>query len=155
MDTITPAQRSITMSHIRSKNTTPELVVRSWLHRNGFRFRLHAKSLPGHPDIVLAKHKTVVEVRGCFWHRHGCGKSSVPKTNRKFWNAKFRRNTARDAKQEERLGELGWRLIVVWECELTPRGRVATLTRLCEDIRVPRRVEPERLVAEAASHYRV
>lgn len=84
MDTITPAQRSITMSHIRSKNTKPERVVRSWLHGNGFRFRLHAKALPGHPDIVLAKYKTVVEVRGCFWHRHGCGKSAMPK-ERNWW----------------------------------------------------------------------
>ena len=95
------------MSRIRSADTKPEMLVRSFLHKNGFRFRLHVKDLPGHPDIVLPKYKTVVEVRGCFWHRHpGC---------------KFKRNVERDKKHADELKVLGWRLIVVWECETTKK----------------------------------
>ena len=106
------------MSRIRSNDTAPELVVRSFLHRNGFRFRLHAKTLPGHPDIVLPKYKTVVEVRGCFWHRHlGCSKATTPSSNADFWNAKFKRNVERDRKNILALQKLGWQVIVVWECE--------------------------------------
>ena len=111
------------MSRIKSKDTTPERIVRSFLHHNGFRFRLHVKDLPGHPDIVLPKYKTVIEVRGCFWHRHpGCRQATTPSTNIDFWQEKFKRNVDRDRNNEKRLNELGWNLIVVWECELQNDG---------------------------------
>lgn len=111
------------MSRIKSKDTTPERIVRSFLHHNGFRFRLHVKDLPGHPDIVLPKYKTVIEVRGCFWHRHpGCRQATTPSTNIDFWQEKFKRNVDRDRNTEKRLNELGWNLIVVWECELQNDG---------------------------------
>ena len=107
------------MSRIRSNDTKPELVVRSFLFRHGFRFRLHVKNLPGHPDIVLPKYKTVIEVRGCFWHRHpGCRQATTPSSNVEFWQEKFSRNIERDKKTEKQLKELGWHLIVIWECEL-------------------------------------
>jgi DNA mismatch endonuclease (patch repair protein) len=106
------------MSRIRSANTRPELIVRSYLHKNGFRFRLHSKKLPGHPDIVLLKYKTVIEVRGCFWHRHpGCKVATTPLSNTEFWLTKFKQNVDRDKKNAEELMALGWRLIVVWSCE--------------------------------------
>ena len=119
MDSLTKEHRSWNMSRIRSTNTKPEMLVRSFLHRNGFRFRLHVKELPGHPDIVLPKYKTVVEIRGCFWPRHpGCGKTTTPTSNTVFWNKKFKQNIARDKKNESALNALGWRVVVVWECQL-------------------------------------
>lgn len=123
MDNISSEHRSWNMSRIKSKDTTPERIVRSFLHHNGFRFRLHVKDLPGHPDIVLPKYKTVIEVRGCFWHRHpGCRQATTPSTNIDFWQEKFKRNVDRDRNTEKRLNELGWNLIVVWECELQNDG---------------------------------
>ncbi len=121
MDTLTPERRSWNMSRVRSADTKPEMAVRSFLHRRGFRFRLHVKTLPGKPDIVLARYRTVIEVRGCFWHRHGCRISSVPASNSEFWKEKFRRNVERDRRHEAELAARGWRLIVVWECELKKR----------------------------------
>ena len=116
------------MSRIPSKDTKPELKVRSFLFRHGFRFRLHVKNLPGHPDIVLPKYRTVVEVRGCFWHRHpGCRQATTPSSNVKFWQEKFKRNVERDRNTEKRLKELGWRLIVIWQCELKNAGFLETL----------------------------
>lgn len=118
MDTISKEKRSWNMSRIRSTNTKPEMIVRSFLHRNGFRFRLHDRNLPGHPDIVLPKYKTVVEVRGCFWHRHpGCKITTTPSSNIAFWEEKFRRNVERDRLHAAELSDLGWQLIVVWGCE--------------------------------------
>lgn len=118
MDSLTKEHRSWNMSRIRSTNTKPEMLVRSFLHRNGFRFRLHVKELPGHPDIVLPKYKTVVEIRGCFWHRHkGCKKATMPSTNADFWGKKFQCNIERDHKNELEMHHLGWHVIVVWECE--------------------------------------
>ena len=111
-----------------SEDTKPELVVRSFLFRHGFRFQLHVKVLPGHPDIVLSKYKTVIEVRGCFWHRHpGCRQTTTPSTNVEFWQEKFKRNVDRDRKTEKQLKELGWNLIVVWQCELQKDGFLETL----------------------------
>jgi len=122
MDTISAEHRSWNMSRIRSADTKPEMIVRSYLHGNGFRFRLHVKNLPGHPDIVLPKYKTVVEVRGCFWHRHpGCRSATTPSSNTDYWQAKFKRNVERDKKHADELKALGWRLIVVWECEISKR----------------------------------
>ena len=122
MDSLTKEHRSWNMSRIRSTDTKPEMLVRSYLHGNGFRFRLHVKNLPGHPDIVLPKYKTVVEVRGCFWHRHpGCRSATNPSSNTDYWQAKFKRNVERDKKHADELKALGWRLIVVWECETSKR----------------------------------
>ena len=128
MDSLTKEKRSWNMSRIRSNDTTPELVVRSFLFRHGFRFRLHIKTLPGHPDIVLPKYRTVVEVRGCFWHRHpGCRQATTPSTNAEFWQEKFKRNVERDRNTGKQLKELGWNLIVVWECELKKEGFLEAL----------------------------
>jgi len=119
MDNLSQEHRSWNMSQIKGKDTKPELLVRSWLHHNGFRFRLHVKDLPGKPDIVLPKYKTVIEVRGCFWHRHpGCKFAYTPKSNQDFWNAKFVENVSRDDCNDGALRKLGWRVIVLWECEI-------------------------------------
>ncbi len=122
MDIFSKEKRSWNMSRIRSTDTKPEVLVRSFLHKNGFRFRLHVKKLPGHPDIVLPKYKTVVEVRGCFWHRHPkCKLTTMPSSNTEFWKTKFQRNVERDKKHTKDLKKLGWHLIIVWECETTKK----------------------------------
>ena len=121
MDQISPEHRSWNMSRIKSKNTKPELLVRSWLHRHGFRFRLHVKDLPGTPDIVLPRYRTVIEVRGCYWHRHpGCRFAYTPKSNLDFWDRKFVENVNRDTKNDYELKKMGWQVIVIWECEVKP-----------------------------------
>lgn len=118
-DIFTPEKRSEVMSRVRSGNTKPELLVRSLLHRMGYRFRLHRKDLPGKPDIVLPKYRTVVLVHGCFWHQHpGCRKATVPKRNRAFWEAKLSRNTERDREVVRKLEQAGWKTVTIWECEL-------------------------------------
>jgi DNA mismatch endonuclease (patch repair protein) len=123
MDRISKAHRSWNMSRIRGKDTTPERLVRSALHRMGYRFRLHRKDLPGKPDIVLPKHRVVIFVHGCFWHRHPrCRYSTTPKTNRKFWNAKFKTNVERDRRVRRELRKLGWKVVVVWECQVRARS---------------------------------
>ena len=112
-------QRSRNMSAIKSKNTKPEIVVRKILHSMGYRFRLHGKDLPGSPDIILPKYKTVIFVHGCFWHRHeNCKYASTPKTRPKFWESKFGANIKRDKISQKNLIKLGWKIIIVWECEL-------------------------------------
>ena len=117
-DRLTPEHRSWNMSRIRGKDTLPERQVRSALHRAGYRFRLHRKDLPGRPDIVLPKHRTVVFVHGCFWHRHkGCHFAYTPKSRVAFWNEKFRANVERDRRNVRALRALGWRVITVWECQ--------------------------------------
>lgn len=109
------------MSGIRGKNTQPELVLRQALHARGFRYRLHAPELPGKPDLVFPKHRAVIQVHGCFWHRHGCDKTSIPSSNSEFWQKKFERNVERDREVELQLRELGWRVGVVWECAIGKR----------------------------------
>ena len=108
-DIVSPETRSRMMSGIRGRNTRPELVLRSALHARGFRFRLHVRDLPGKPDLVFPKHRAVIQVHGCFWHRHGCKKTTNPSTNSEFWALKFRQNVERDVKTEAELVELGWR----------------------------------------------
>lgn len=118
-DTLNEQQRHYNMSRIRSKDTKPEEIVRKYLFSKGLRFRKNDRRYPGHPDVVLPKYKTVVFVNGCFWHRHeGCRYASTPATNREFWNQKFERNVERDAQEQKELREMGWNVIVVWECEL-------------------------------------
>ena len=111
-------QRSRNMSAIKSKNTKPEIKVRKVLYSMGYRFRLHSKDLPGSPDIVLPKYKTVIFVHGCFWHRHeNCKYASNPKTRKEFWNKKFTENKKRDSEIQEKIKILDWRSVVIWECE--------------------------------------
>jgi len=118
VDRLTPERRSWLMSRVSSKNTTPELRVRKAAHAMGLRFRLHRADLPGKPDLVFPKYRTVIFVHGCFWHRHlDCPKASIPKTSVEMWQAKFTRNVQRDAQDISRLSALGWRVDVIWECE--------------------------------------
>ncbi len=119
-DTVTKARRSEIMSLVRGKDTKPEIKVRSFLHRKGLRYRLHANNLPGKPDMVLPKYKTVVFIHGCFWHGHkNCKLARVPKSNIEFWNEKIQGNARRDEANKIKLNALGWRVLTVWECELT------------------------------------
>ena len=128
------------MSLVKSKNTKPEILVRSFLHRYGFRFRLHRNDLPGHPDIVLPKYQTVIEVRGCFWHQHpGCKAARIPKSHEAFWRDKFARNVKRDKRTEKLLKKLGWHLIVIWECELKKNGFLETIPDKIRDRKSSRR----------------
>jgi DNA mismatch endonuclease (patch repair protein) len=123
--------RSYNMSRIRSKDTKPELLVRKFLHRNGFRFRLHAKKLPGKPDIVLPKYKTVILIHGCFWHGHSnCKLYVIPKTRTEWWLNKIKVNNTNDLLNENALYELGWTIIKIWECELKKRRIDVTLNKL-------------------------
>lgn len=131
MDRISPEQRHKNMASIRSANTKPEILVRKYLWRQGFRYRLNNPRLPGHPDIVLRKYRTCVFVNGCFWHGHeGCKYFRMPKTNTAFWEKKINRNRERDKQEQKKLAEMGWHVIVVWECELKPNKREMTLASL-------------------------
>lgn len=119
MDKLTRARRSWNMSRIRGTNTKPELLLRSALHESGLRFRVHVKELPGTPDIVLPRHRTVIFVHGCFWHRHpDCGLSYLPQSNRAFWQKKFDATVARDLSVMRQLRRANWRTVVVWECAI-------------------------------------
>ena len=120
-DPLTPEQRHRCMSHIRSRNTKPELKVRQWLWQHGYHYRLNVGSVPGKPDIVMRRFRTAIFVNGCFWHGHdGCPKFRLPQTNVEFWQAKISRNRERDQHNYQILNENGWQVIVVWECQLTP-----------------------------------
>jgi DNA mismatch endonuclease (patch repair protein) len=110
------------MSRVKGKNTAPELLVRSILHRMGYRFRLHRKDLPGNPDIVLPKYKAAIFVHGCFWHQHpNCPRSEKPSTNKSFWEKKLYGNRERDRKKIKQLRELGWKTLVLWQCQIKKR----------------------------------
>ena len=127
--------RSYNMSRIRSKDTRPEMLVRRFLHKNGFRYRLHVKNLPGKPDIVLPKYKTVIFIHGCFWHGHeGCKYFVVPKTRTEWWLNKIRGNTENDANSESLLTDTGWKIIKIWECELKKQFVDKTLQNLLSKI---------------------
>lgn len=136
MDRLTPQARSRLMARIGSKNTGPEIAVRSMLHRMGYRFRLHRKDLPGSPDIVLARLGVALFIHGCFWHGHICKADKMPKSRQAYWSRKIEDNRARDARQRGRLRRAGWRVWVVWECELKRpdrvRARLQRLLRLAE-----------------------
>lgn len=130
MDTISKDSRSALMSRIRSKNTRPELAVRSILHSLGFRFRLHSKDLPGHPDIVLPKHRKIILVQGCFWHGHSCRLASRPKSNQEYWSHKIASNQERDRRTRTELEAAGWSVLELWECEI--RAGTTLIQRISE-----------------------
>jgi DNA mismatch endonuclease (patch repair protein) len=132
MDIISKERRSWNMSRIRSANTQPEKLVRSLLHRLGYRFRLHVPELPGRPDVVLPKYGYIIFVNGCFWHRHRrCKFAYTPKSRVRFWTTKFRGNVARDRQKIKELRRKGWRVFVIWECETADPGRLTQrLTRM-------------------------
>ena len=123
------AARSRNMAAIGPKDTAPELLVRRFLHSRGFRFRLHRKDLPGRPDIVLPKYRAVVMVNGCFWHHHGCKNSVWPKTRKEFWRAKIIATVTRDRRNVRDLRAIGWRVIVVWECQSRKPSALARIVR--------------------------
>ncbi|MBE6288710.1 MAG: DNA mismatch endonuclease Vsr [Bacteroidaceae bacterium] len=130
-DLLTPQQRHKNMAAIHSLDTKPEMIVRRGLWKRGFRYRLNYKRLPGHPDLVLRKYKTCIFINGCFWHGHeGCKYYTVPKTNTEFWVNKVHRNKERDERVKHELNAMGWNCITVWECELKPAKREATLQSL-------------------------
>lgn len=130
-DKLTKEQRRHCMAQIRGKGTKPEMVVRKILFGRGFRYRLNHPWLPGHPDIVLRKYRSVIFVNGCFWHGHeGCRYYVVPKSNTEFWKAKIARNRTRDIEEQRRLASMGWHCITVWECQLKPAVREQTLESL-------------------------
>lgn len=130
-----PKARSFNMSRIKAKNTKPELLVRKFLFSKGLRFRLHDPSLPGKPDIILKKYKIVIQVNGCFWHKHeGCRYFVIPKTRTDWWLKKINKTVQRDIENEKKLSTLGWKTLVVWECELKNKKREATLKNLYEEI---------------------
>ena len=129
MDTVSQAQRSRNMAAVRTRDTAAELFVRRVLHAEGFRFRLHRRDLPGKPDIVLPKYKIVVLVHGCFWHAHDCRRGALPSSNIDFWSRKRAANVERDRKQIKQLESLGWRVLVLWECELKAQNAIAELMR--------------------------
>ena len=159
MDKLTKEQRHRCMASIRGKNTKPEMLVRRFLFSRGFRYRLNQPRLPGRPDIVLRKYRTVIFVNGCFWHGHeGCKNYVVPKSNTEFWTAKIERNRARDIDEQHKLAAMGWHCITVWECQLKPAIRKNTLESLVytlnriylQDHRIRRYELPEEECAMAA-----
>ena len=130
-DKMTPEQRHHSMSQVKRKNTKPEILVRRFLFAHGFRFRIHVSTLPGKPDIVLRKYKTIIFVNGCFWHGHeDCHIYSFPKSNIEFWKRKIEQNKERDLKERIQLRMMGWHVIQIWECQLKPKQRTITLEGL-------------------------
>jgi DNA mismatch endonuclease, patch repair protein len=144
------------MRKVRSSDTAPELLVRKLLHRCGYRFRLQGSDLPGNPDIVLPKYKTIVLVHGCFWHRHKrCREATMPKSNQSYWEAKFERNEKRDRRIKRELKRLGWRVITVWECQAKNPDRL--LAKLKRAIPSPYPDAPKEtipLAAESSGRYK-
>jgi DNA mismatch endonuclease (patch repair protein) len=127
VDKLDPTQRSENMRRVRSRDTRPEKFVRQLTHRLGYRFRLHRRDLPGSPDLVFPRRKKVIFIHGCFWHRHeGCARTTTPGTRTRFWTTKFAENQERDRKVSQNLRNLGWMVMVVWECELKNRSRLGS-----------------------------
>lgn len=143
-DTHSKEVRSMNMAHIRSVNTKPEETVRKYLFSRGLRYRKNVKTLPGKPDIVLSKYRTVIFVNGCFWHHHDCGRFVWPSSNEEYWHEKINRNVERDRKNKELLENLGWRVATVWECELKRAIAEDTLSRLFNTITDKQKPEDSR-----------
>lgn len=134
-DNLTKEVRSLNMSHIRSKNSKPEEIVRKFLFSRGFRYRKNVKTLPGCPDIVLPKYHTVIFVNGCFWHKHDCPRFVWPESNQEYWIRKIQCNVERDHKNIAEIQKLGWNVIVIWECELRKNMRDEQLNRIVHEIK--------------------
>ncbi len=134
MDNLTKEQRHKNMSHIRSKNTKPEEKVRKELFARGFRYRKNVRLLPGCPDIVLPKYRTVIFVNGCFWHKHDCGRFAWPSSNLDYWIPKINHNIERDRRNITELKKMGWRVLIVWECTLKKKTFDKTMDQLADDI---------------------
>ncbi|MCZ2153678.1 MAG: DNA mismatch endonuclease Vsr [Bryobacterales bacterium] len=138
MDSLSPDQRSERMSRVRSRDTMPELIVRKLVHHMGFRYRLHRRDLPGNPDLVFPGRGKIIFVHGCFWHRHGvrCRLTRWPKSRLDFWKPKLEENHRRDQRNQRVLRKLGWKVMVVWECQLKETGKLAeTIRRFLEEER--------------------
>lgn len=133
-DTHSKEVRSKNMSHIRSTNSKPEETVRKYLFSKGLRYRKNVRSLPGCPDIVLPKYRTVIFVNGCFWHKHDCGRFVWPSSNEEYWHQKISRNVERDEENKKLLTEQGWRVLIIWECQLKKKNAEENLLRLYNDI---------------------
>jgi DNA mismatch endonuclease, patch repair protein len=118
-DTVSKTERSRIMAAVKSKDTAPELIVRRLVHSLGYRYRLHVRSLPGNPDLVFPRLRKVINVNGCFWHLHRCARCRVPSSRRRYWVAKLQRNAARDKRTRRELQHAGWRVLVIWECQIT------------------------------------
>ncbi|QYX55949.1 very short patch repair endonuclease [Roseovarius sp. SCSIO 43702] len=130
MDRISPERRSALMANVRSKNTGPEMIVRSIAHKLGLRFRLHRRDLPGTPDLVFPKYRLVLFVHGCFWHRHiGCKKATMPKSRTDYWAKKFSQNTERDRRNRAKLEANGWRVETIWECQTKDSQTISDILR--------------------------
>lgn len=159
-DKFTPQQRSKIMSKIRSRNTRPELIVRRYLWHAGYRYRLCDRRLPGRPDIVIRRLKVAIFVNGCFWHGHKSHVRSLPQSNEEYWRKKITDNQARDLENGIRLRRMGWTVITIWECELTPRRKERTLEKLAETLRLLSgsgyryaQAEEYRIAAEPSASY--
>lgn len=135
MDRISPEARSLNMSRIRSKDSRPEMAVRRALHALGFRYRLHVPGLPGKPDLVFPKLRKLIFVNGCFWHRHSCSNGRLPSTRPEFWLEKLNSNRARDLRNLRKLRRLGWKCLVVWECQTSANLSPAVLNRIVQFLR--------------------
>ena len=134
MDKISSKQRSRSMARIRGKDTLPAILVRTWLFALGWRYRVCDKRFQGKPDTVIPKAKTIIDVRGCFWHRHGCKDSAMPKSNIAFWMEKWSKNIKRDRRNEAEWRDAGWNLIIVWQCALKGDKATRTLDRICAKV---------------------
>jgi DNA mismatch endonuclease (patch repair protein) len=153
MDRLTPSARSHLMSRIRRADTKPELVVRSALHQLGYRFRTQLKGVPGRPDVAFPARRIAIFVHGCFWHQHpGCRHARVPATRTEFWHAKFRRNRERDARLQAQAEAMGWRALVIWECETVDLD--ALIKRLTDFLGPPRSTRDPRPSHRARGHLR-
>ena len=143
VDTFTESERSRIMAAVKSKDTAPELAVRRLVHSLGHRFRLHVRSLPGTPDLVFPRLHKIINVNGCFWHLHGCGRCRIPSSRIDYWTAKLRRNAARDKRTERELRQSGWRVMVIWECQISQsrldRLRTRIVAFLDKDVKQPSR----------------
>ena len=136
MDRVTPEQRSRIMSRIRGRDTKPEVLVRKRIFAAGWRFRVCDRRFMGKPDIVVPKARTIIDIRGCFWHRHGCADSTMPKSNVQFWMEKWSKNVKRDKRNEKSWKDEGWNVITIWGCALEGMKRERTLLRICECLNV-------------------
>lgn len=139
-DVLTKEQRHNCMSNVKSKNTKPEILVRQFLFSHGYRYRLNYNKLPGKPDIVLPKYKTVIFINGCFWHGHeDCKYATIPETNREFWITKISSNVKRDKETREKLIDSGWKVINIWQCQLKSKTKEQTLTNLLAELQDDKR----------------